>query len=268
MQVCCPICETQITYETVLMTDAGVLCPKCKTMVDLQHLAGPNSTSFSADGFDKDQTWSMAIDDDRLQEGTCVGKFRVLQEIGRGGFGSVYKAFDEQLKRVVALKIPREDARTKMDAAAFLREAQMAASVRDPNIVVVHEVGTDRDRMYICSDFIHGVTLRDWLREAQRCNRDICRMMVRIARSLHRAHRSGLIHRDLKPANILVDKEGNPFITDFGLARRTVKGTEGPDSSRVEIVGTPGYMSPEQAVGKVADIGPQSDCYALGVMLY
>ena len=101
MQVCCPICETEIECKTVLITDSGVLCPNCNTMVDLQQLVAGNSLSFSADGFDKDRTWSMAAESNQLTEGGYVGKFRILREVGRGGFGTVYKALDEQLKRVL-----------------------------------------------------------------------------------------------------------------------------------------------------------------------
>lgn len=272
MQICCPVCETQIDCETVQLSGPSLICPNCDTLVDLQGMvegtaAVEISTSF-ADGFLDDDAGTVAFTTNVLEDGSLIGKFQILKEIGKGGFGCVYKAYDQQLERIVALKIPRRESNSHLDAGAFLREAQMAASVRDPNIVAVHEIGKDGDHSYICSEFIDGCTLKTWYRDEERTIEELCRMIVWIAKSLHKAHLTGLVHRDLKPANILIDQENTPFITDFGLARKFVSGSDRPDARKIEIVGTPAYMSPEQAVGDVSKINAQTDVYSLGVMLY
>lgn len=241
-------------------------CPSCESMVDLQDMIA--SVSLSLDESVGEKTQTMQFESHTIEEGSFVGKFQILKEVGKGGFGSVYKAYDQQLERIVALKIPRADSTSDLDAESFLREAQMAASVRDPNIVAVHEVGQDGDRTYICSEFIEGSTFKVWHKDEDRSIEDVCRMIIRISRSLDKAHQTGLVHRDLKPANILIDQEGNPYITDFGLARKFVTGSRKEDSGKIEIVGTPAYMSPEQAVGQVDKITSKTDIYSLGVMLY
>lgn len=307
MQVCCPVCETQIDYETLVISNHSIVCPTCASQVDLGTLVSGHSSETENTGtfdssplptgtsvinesvtgesgpgesvsgeplsgasisrFDDNPTKSLTFTVRILEPGTKIGKFEIEEQIGRGGFGNVYRAKDTKLNRVVALKIPRAEASTKVDTEAFLREAQMAASVRDPNIVSVHEIGQDGETSYICSDFIEGSTLKSWVRAKKPTIEDICRMMIRIARSLHKAHETGLVHRDLKPANILVDNEDIPYITDFGLAQRNLSERDGSRSKR-EIVGTPAYMSPEQAMGKTEDVNHRSDLFSMGIMLY
>lgn len=268
MQIRCPKCQTQIDCETIQISGTAIVCPDCETQVNLQDLIDRVSISVSGEEPQLNRTQTLTFSTGEIAEGSYVGKFKILSAVGKGGFGNVYRAYDEQLKREVALKIPRRESNSKLDAAAFLREAQMAASVRDPNIVTVLEVGSHGETTYICSDFIEGQTLKAWFRNQDPSLTEICRMIIQVARSLHRAHQTGLVHRDLKPANILVDEEGNPYITDFGLARKVVTGSSGPNAGKIEIVGTPAYMSPEQAVGDISAITTQSDIYSLGVILY
>lgn len=267
MKVRCPNCQTHIDCETLQISGATIQCTECGSRIDLQQMIEGHSLQQDG-GFLDDQTKTLEFSTAELKEGDFVGKFQILQVIGHGGFGNVYKAYDKQLERTVALKIPRRDQQSQLDATAFVQEAQMAASVRDPNIVGVHEVGQDGDNLYICSEFIEGTTLKGWSKADKRPVEAICRMMIRIARSLHKAHLTGLVHRDLKPANVLVDEEGSPFITDFGLARKVIKGSKRPNAGQIEIVGTPAYMSPEQAVGDIDKIDTRTDIYSLGVIFY
>jgi ribosomal protein S27E len=149
-----------------------------------------------------------------------LGRFELIERLGVGGFGSVWKARDKELDRTVAIKIPRQDAMSPEEQEKFFREARAAAQLRHPNIVSVHEVGRDGDKVYIVSDFVPGFTLGDWLTSHKLTNREAAELCARIADALHHAHQQGVVHRDLKPANIMIDAEGNPHVTDFGLARR------------------------------------------------
>lgn len=274
MQVACPVCETQVNYETVEITDKSFYCPSCETDVSIEGLVSSQLVS----AFDDSPTRTMTVDVSKgveVEKGSFIGRFEILEEVGAGGFGSVYKAHDRELDRVVALKVPKSSAASEINAELFLREAQLAASVRDPNIVVVHEIGKDGDRAFICSDFIEGATLKAWAHRTKPSFKDCCKLIIRIAKSLQKAHDAKLIHRDLKPANILMDSDGNPFITDFGLAKRIVTDEIGNvlasqtgGEKRREIVGTPAYMSPEQAIGDLSLINKKTDIYSLGVILY
>lgn len=195
-----------------------------------------------------------------------VGRFTVQSILGRGAFGTVYRAFDPVLDREVALKVPRFAEDDPALHERFLREAKSAARLRHPNIVAVFESGqTDRDP-YIASEFVDGIPLSSVLRNDPPDTRTAVDWVRQIAEGIHYAHTEGIIHRDIKPANIMVSKGGRPQIMDFGLAKRSA------DNSAMtmegQIIGTPAYMAPEQARGDREGVGPQADQYSVGVVLY
>jgi serine/threonine protein kinase len=183
-----------------------------------------------------------------------------------GGFGTVWKARDTELDRTVAVKIPRRGQLRREEVDQFFREARSAAQLRHPNIVPVHEVGRDGETIFIVSDLIRGVSLSDWLSGATPETREIAQIMITVADALHHAHQKGVIHRDLKPSNILLDDSGQPHVMDFGLAKREV----GEITMTVEgnVLGTPAYMSPEQAAGEGHWTDRRTDIYSLGVILF
>ncbi len=159
----------------------------------------------------------------------------------------VWKARDTKLDRTVAVKIPRSGQTDPVEAEQFLREARTAAQLRHPNIVNVHEVGRDGDRVYIVSDLVDGLSLADWLTGQRMTVREAAELCEKIARALHYAHQMGIVHRDMKPANIMIDVAGEPHVMDFGLAKREVG--EVTMTLDGQLLGTPAYMSPEQAQG-------------------
>jgi tetratricopeptide (TPR) repeat protein/tRNA A-37 threonylcarbamoyl transferase component Bud32 len=195
-----------------------------------------------------------------------LAHFDLVELLGVGGFGSVWKARDRKLDRTVAIKIPHRGRLNHEDLEKFLREARAAAQLQHPNIVRVYEVGRDGDSAYIVSDFVRGIPLNDWLTGQQPTMRQAAEICATIADALQHAHERGVIHRDLKPANILIDGEGRPHLMDFGLARREVG--EITVTLDGQVLGTPAYMSPEQACGEAHAADRRSDLYSLGVILF
>ncbi|HLF92000.1 MAG TPA: protein kinase [Planctomycetota bacterium] len=200
------------------------------------------------------------------------GKYRLLRELGRGGTGIVYEAIDGSLNRRVALKVlaePFPSAPQKSrddDVARFLREARLTATLpKHPSIVGLYEADVHEGRRYFAMELIEGVPLSDWIEKGGVPLRRRIEVLREVALAVQHAHEHAVIHRDLKPENILVDGGGHPHVTDFGLAKRL-----GPDVSLTGagmVVGTPAYMSPEQAQG-LKSVDHRTDVYALGVILY
>jgi tRNA A-37 threonylcarbamoyl transferase component Bud32 len=196
-----------------------------------------------------------------------VGKFEVLEQLGRGAFGTVYKARDPELQRLVAVKVPRAGSfATSAEEERFLREARAAAQLSHPGIVPVLEIAHDGGVPYIVSEYVEGLTLADLLTARRPAFREAAELVAAVADALDYAHRQKVIHRDIKPSNLLIDDAGRPHVTDFGLARRG----EGEITVTLDgqILGTPAYMSPEQAAGDQRQVDASSDVYSLGVVLY
>ncbi|MFO0945753.1 MAG: serine/threonine-protein kinase [Planctomycetota bacterium] len=193
--------------------------------------------------------------------------YELLDELGRGGMGVVYKAKQIGLNRMVALKmILAGQLASETAVQRFYREAQSAASLDHPNIVPIYEIGEHENRHYFSMAYVEGQSLADSAKKNPMSLEQAVRIVKQVAESVHYAHEKGIVHRDLKPANILIDKQNRPRVTDFGLAKQI------DDDSNLtatgHVMGTPCYMSPEQAKGISKEIGPASDIYSLGGILY
>ncbi|MDZ4659711.1 MAG: protein kinase [Bythopirellula sp.] len=199
--------------------------------------------------------------------GSQFADFQLLEELGAGASGTVWKARDLRLRRLVALKLPRQQQMNAAERARFRREGQACAQLDHPHIVTVYGVGEHERRLYIASEFIDGWSLREWLAQQRRISPlEAVTLTAQLAEALQHAHEKGVIHRDLKPANVLIDRAGKPFVTDFGLAKWTDQSVA--MTLEGHVLGTPAYMSPEQARGDSLEVDRRSDVYGLGAMFY
>lgn len=207
--------------------------------------------------------------------GTLVpyfGDYEILEELGVGGMGVVYKARQTKLNKIIAIKmIKAGHLAGDEEVRRFRAEARAAAKLDHPGIVPVHEVGVNQGQHYYTMDYVGGVSLSKLHRDEPVAARRAAEIITQMAEALHYAHGQGIVHRDLKPANVLLTTSGVPRITDFGLAKRLWTEEDSLGVSMTEtgqILGTAGYMSPEQAAGKSRLVGPSADIYALGAVLY
>ncbi|HZO84727.1 MAG TPA: serine/threonine-protein kinase [Verrucomicrobiae bacterium] len=195
------------------------------------------------------------------------GDYELLEEIARGGMGVVYKARQTSLNRIVAVKmILAGQLASEADIRRFHTEAEAAANLQHPNIVAIHEVGEHEERHYFSMDYVEGQNLAALVRERPLPPARAAELVKTIAEAIQYAHQRGILHRDLKPQNVLIDEHDRPRVTDFGLAKHA-----GADSNLTltgAVMGSPSYMPPEQATGRHDQVGPHSDVYSLGAILY
>lgn len=252
MRFRCPNCQQQVRVDDSSNIDESedtqeiVTCPSCNSQFNL---LSTDDTEVGRQGLES------------------IGHFEIQGQLGEGSYGTVFKAWDSELRRTVALKIPRASRMSPESTRLFLREARAAAAVSHPNVVSVHEIGQHESSIYIASQYIEGITLRDHMRSSQLSNEQIGTLLIKILRAIQCFHDKGIIHRDLKPGNILIDAENEPYVTDFGLARRD-SSDEITVTKTGDVIGTLGYMSPEQARGEIHTLSSRTDVYAVGVILY
>jgi serine/threonine protein kinase len=238
------------------------------TLRKIQQIAGPSSRSphdpiLSAVGT---TDGSVGSDGQMLAPSESFGRYQIVRLLGQGAMGAVYLAYDPQLERHVALKTPFLGS-NPLAVERFFREARAAAQLRSPYVCTVYDVGQIAGIHYISMAFIDGQPLDRLIAEGKLKDlRRISEITLKIARGLHKAHEQGIMHRDLKPANVMIDRDGEPIVMDFGLARKVDEDTN--ITTPGKILGTPAYMSPEQVDGDPKKIGHATDIYSLGVVLY
>src|SRR5262245_656985 len=243
-----------------------ILCPHCHNPIEVVKISANEEIACPSCGSSFRLETDTTTDPEHGAPQT-LGRFELLDVVGRGAFGTVYKARDPELDRTVAVKLPRAGSLAgPQELDRFLREARSAAQLRHPSIVTVHEVGQRNGLPYLVSDFVPGVTLADQLSARRPGFREAADLVAAVADALQYAHEQGVIHRDVKPSNIMIGDDGGPCVMDFGLAKREA----GEITMTVEgqVLGTPAYMSPEQARGEGHAVDGRGDVYSLGVVLY
>lgn len=230
--------------------EGGSLCEVCRDLT-------VDTGSEDIDGFETQSLQKPRGSQDR------IAQFALVRILGKGSYGNVWLADDLRLGRSVALKLPSGNS---PGDSTLLHEAKTAASLRHPNIVAVYEVGIDKGQVFIASELIDGVTLRDFLSIGRPRLERAIEILIPVTEALQYAHEHRVVHRDVKPANILLDNAGKPYVNDFGLAKRL--SADETISSQGQVVGTARYMSPEQAFGRTEETDARSDIYSVGVMMF
>jgi TolB-like protein/Flp pilus assembly protein TadD len=265
----CPKCGAKILSDV-----PEGLCPRCVLKSALGNFSdvsvggvvdpGHSDTPSAADGNEAPNKKKSARAAELLGE---LGDYELLEEIGRGGQGVVFRARQKSLNRTVALKvISLGQWASKAHLKRFRLEAEAAARLEHPGIVPIHEVGERDGSCYFSMKFVEGGQLDEVARREPMPIRRTAELIAKVARTVHYAHEHGILHRDIKPGNILLDAKGEPHLTDFGLARLVE--SESSVTQTLDVLGTPSYMAPEQAVGNNAAVSSVTDVYGLGAVLY
>ncbi len=218
-----------------------------------------SATAWIRDRFKQSIANRPATPEEKLPE--RIGRYTVIERVGRGAIANVYRATDGA--KDIAIKVIRQDQAGAEAEAVFKREASILQGLRHPDIIQLHEIGREGDTLYLVMDFIPGPTLQYAIDE-DTPRSELMTLLVRVARAVDFAHRHGVIHRDLKPQNILVGPDG-PVVTDFGIARAMDAVTR---TNKAVPIGTPTHMAPEQIDRRIAQLGPATDVWGLGVILY
>src|ERR1044072_4271364 len=219
-----------------------------------------------------------------LDAGAKLGRYEILSLLGKGGMGEVYLAKDPKLDRRVALKVlPADLAANRERMVRFVQEARSAAALNHPNVAHIYEIGEHEGLNFIAMEYVEGKTLREKIHYERTELRKLIKYLQQVAGGLAKAHAAGIVHRDLKPDNIMITRDGYAKILDFGLAKLIEIPTPGPDGGTISdaatvalephsipgrLMGTVGYMSPEQAQGKTGQIDHRSDIFSFGCMLF
>ncbi len=250
-------------YETLFAEHAAIVKQLSAALIQPDGLSIAETIAWNSDVTPDEQT--TILPESLTEAYSRLGRYRLVRQLGRGGFGEVWQGYDPELSRNVAIKFPRTDRAWSRDAADhFISEARKLARLDFPGVVPVYDVGRFEDRMYVVSKLIPDGTLGDRIRRERIPQDEAVELVATVAEALHRCHTKDITHRDIKPANILIDEQGRPFLTDFGLAVSEAEQLQ----ECAAVLGTIMYMSPEQARGENRHVDARTDIYSLGVVLY
>src|SRR3989475_8215748 len=254
------------------LIEDSTTCPHCGAMTRLDHGTCINCLlreGLEAKGEASRQTFESILAEDNVTDMQWrLGHYEILEEIGRGGMGVIYRARQQHSRRIVAVKrILAHQVNSHETLVRFRREAEAVASLDHPNILPIHEISESEEGLpFFSMKYAEGGSLRAAAPALRTKARECVRLMAKVARAIAYAHGKGVLHRDLQPGNILLDENGEPMVSDFGLAKWL---NETSDLTRtLETLGTPGYIAPEQAECRAADLTSAADIYSLGAILF